>query len=170
MNIRSIGLVSVLLLACWPVGQAEDAQFNYEEFRKNSVLFDLKSKDASFSSDIEVVDPIGKSVSHVEEKFSFGLKIGEYVGQEIQPENKSRTFTAKVLYLNDISEVYQFIKNTKQCEEVPLDSGLVNYFHTDWAPEIVYDKDTTYQILGEQMISNLFSSSSYYELHSYLAV
>lgn len=147
MNFRSIGLVSVLLLlAC---GQAASEKFNYTQFKEKSLLFRLKADGGSFSSDIELVDPLASSVAHIEEKYSFSLKTGEYVGQEIQRADNS-SFTGKLIYLDDLEEIYQIVKGTKQCEEFVLDRPLKDFFLTDWAPEEVFDENANYPILGKQ--------------------
>lgn len=153
MNLWSTGLVSVLLLLV--CGQAaSEENFNYDEFKEKSLLFALKSNEkSSFSSDIEIVFSKQRSVTHIEEKFSFNLSIGEYVGQEIQEDadgNKTR-FTAKLLYLDDLGEIYQISKDGKKCDEQDKDMALDEYFLKGWAPLETYNKSASYPILGKHI-------------------
>ena len=150
MNCRLTGLVSILLLlVCGQAASAEN-EFDYDDYKEKSLLFRLKNK-GSFSSDIEVVYPDSKLVNHIEEKFSFKLKVGEYVGQEYQTEaNGTKTrYTAKLIYLDDINEIYQISKNPKLCEIKAKDAALDHYFYDSWAPADVFDEETNYPILGK---------------------
>ena len=154
MDLRSIGLVSVLLILAY--GQTASANsFDLTDFKKNSLLFKLKEKKAAFFSDIEMVFPDKKQVFHVTEKFNFNLTIGEYVGQEIQVDQDGKRtgiFSAKVIYLDDVSEIYQIFKNPPKCEELTKGKSLDDSYYFSWAPSEVYDKDVNYPILGKEFL------------------
>lgn len=154
MNYRLTGLVSILLLLVCGQTASADEGFDYDKFKADSLLFQLRDKKGSFSSDIEVVYPDDKLVNHIEEKFSFDLKVGEYVGQEFQNNGKDETktrFTAKLIYLDDISEIYQISKDPKLCETKTKDRALDDYFYDSWAPADVFDSKASYPILGKQI-------------------
>jgi len=150
---RLIFIVSFLLLSNYELVASNDE--DKEELFKNSILIDLKNKNGSFFADIELVDIDGQAVNHVEEKYSYGLKIGEYVGQEkFESEDKKR-FTAKLIYLNDINEIYQIDKDRRICKPEKLEP-IIGFFMTSWAPNDVFIEKKQYTIIGPNVLLEVF--------------
>lgn len=118
-----------------------------EKYFEMSMLALIEEFRNSFSSQIEIVDPIAKDVHYIKESFSFSSLSGDYNGLERQEDN--RLLNARIIYLGSTSEIYQIEKGKKVCSPFVLDEATLEIFHNAWAPQQVFEKKLKYNILGK---------------------
>ena len=156
--------IGLLLLVC-SISQNASAlsgdhsiEFDYDDFARKSLLFSLRDKRGSFSSELQVILPedfsdsfvANKSIFRLEEKYSFDRQIGEYLGEDAKlKDGRMEVVNNKIVYLASSSETYQIEKSPrKRCHR--YDFGIIiSLIQPIWTTEEMYDDK--HPILGKQI-------------------
>ena len=167
MNFSLASLTGLFFLIVLQNANAQPGplEFDYAEFERKSLLFELKKESGSFSSEIQAVFPTlteapedweDKIVNRLVEKFSFDLEIGEYAAGSENVRTKEIT-SNKLLYFSKLSLVYQTEEvvgtSQKSCQSSNL-NDMIQYLQSAWAPKEVFDPIPSnpledYPILGK---------------------
>lgn len=122
--------------------------FPVDEYFENSLLKALKNDQLAFASDVNIYSKGKIFTANVKEKYSFKLKTGEYSGIEWL-KDEDRNASGKVLFIDDLEELYEIDFDEKLCERKEVTDSLIDMIIGSWLPESLFETPKKNVVLGK---------------------